>query len=130
MGNTLLPPDTVQSVPEALTFWATQTPEAIALLAPGREPVTYREFDAAVSHLARELRARGLTREEAIALLLPEGPELCILMLATIAVGIAVPLAWPNPEAAHAQILANRRVRATVVSAEAATSPAECPDHG
>jgi oxalate---CoA ligase len=123
-------PRSVQSVSEALAFWAAQTPEAIALLAPGREPATYRELDAAVRRLAGELRARGLTRHEAIALLLPEGAELCVMLLATIGVGIAVPLTWPNPEAAHAQILANRRIRAIVISAEAAASLSERPDHG
>jgi acyl-CoA synthetase (AMP-forming)/AMP-acid ligase II len=52
-------PRSVQSVSEALAFWAAQTPEAIALLAPGREPATYRELDAAVRRLAGELRARA-----------------------------------------------------------------------
>jgi non-ribosomal peptide synthetase component E (peptide arylation enzyme) len=64
MSTTLLPPEAVPSVPEALAFWATQTPEAIALVTPGREPAAYRELHAAVSRLAGELREHGLTRHE------------------------------------------------------------------
>src|SRR5688500_9378891 len=105
----LLPPDTIRSIPEALTFWANQTPDAVALLAPCREPATYRDLHEAVDSLANELRARGLYRQDGIALLLPEGPELCVLLLATIAAGIVVPLAWPNPATAYASILANPR---------------------
>ena len=70
--------------PEALAFWAAQTPDAVALLAPGREPATYQELHEAVNRLAEELGALGLRRHDGIALLLPEGPELCVLLLATI----------------------------------------------
>ena len=93
MSATLLPPETVQSVPEALAFWAAQTPDAIALLAPGREPISYRQLHETVSRLAGELRAFGLGGQDGIALLRHEGPELCVLLLATITAGIAVPLA-------------------------------------
>ena len=93
MTDTLLPPETVQSVPEALAFWAEQTPGAVALLSPGGEPTTYGELHETVSHLAGELRAFGLGGQDGVALLLPEGPELCVLLLATITAGIAVPLA-------------------------------------
>jgi acyl-CoA synthetase (AMP-forming)/AMP-acid ligase II len=130
MTATILPPETVQSIPEALAFWAVQTPDAVAVLSPGREPTTYRELHEAMRRLAEDLQAFGLRRQDGIALLLPDGPELCVLLLATIAAGIAVPLVWPNPEAALAGILANPRVRAVIVSAETATSLPEPPHDG
>jgi acyl-CoA synthetase (AMP-forming)/AMP-acid ligase II len=52
------------------------------------------------------------------------------MLLATIVAGIAVPLAWPNPDATYARILANRRVRALVISAEDAASQSMGQDHG
>ena len=123
MRTTLQPRETVPSVSEALAFWAAETPEAIALLAPGREPCRpYRELHAAVERLAGALRAYGVSRQDGLALLLPEGPELCLLLLASSTAGIAVPLAWPHPEVAHARILAHPRVRAVVVCAETASS--------
>jgi acyl-CoA synthetase (AMP-forming)/AMP-acid ligase II len=129
MSMTHVLPRTVQSVPDALAFWAAQTPDAVALLSPGREPATYQELQEAVRRLAGRLRTHGLHRQDGIALVLPEGPDLCVMLLATIAAGIAVPLAWPNPEAVHARILANPRVRAVVVSAEVDASRSERLDH-
>ena len=124
------PPETVHSVLDALAFWSARTPDEVALLAPGREPATYRGLHEAVRRLAGELRVRGFTRQEGITLLLPDGPDLCVMLLATIASGIAVPVALPTPEAAHTSILANPRVRAVVVSAETAASLSALPDHG
>lgn len=117
-------PATILSVPEALAFRAERTPDAIALLAPEWQPTTYRELGAAVERLATELRGRGLGRRDAIALLLPEGPELCLALLAAIAAGIAVPVVWPHPKTELRRALANRRVRAVLV---AATLPSPLP---
>ncbi|MGH2616815.1 MAG: AMP-binding protein [Thermomicrobiales bacterium] len=111
------PAGPAQSVSEALSFWAASTPDAPALLAPEREPATYRDLGDAVARLASELRALGVGREDGVALLFPDGPDLCLALLATIAVGIAVPLAWPNPPAAYRRVLASRRVRAVMISA-------------
>ena len=109
-------PDTLQSVPEAIAFWATAAPDSVAFLAPGRAPTTYRELQEAVDRLARELRALGLGRQDGIALLFPDGPDFCLALLAAIAAGIAVPLVWPAPDAEYRRILANRRIRAVLVS--------------
>ena len=117
MNVTPILPDTLVSVPEALAFWARETPDAVALLAPGRSPTTYHELQEAVARLAGELRGLGLGRQDGIALLFPEGPDLCLAILAAISAGIAVPLAWPAPAAEYSRILANRRIRAVLVSA-------------
>jgi acyl-CoA synthetase (AMP-forming)/AMP-acid ligase II len=111
-------PETLHTVLGALDFWAEITPAAVALLSPGQEPATYRELAEAVGRLAGELRARGLGRQDGIALLLPAGPQFCLALLATISVGIAVPFGWPSSEAMCRRILANPRVRAVVVSGE------------
>ena len=108
--------DRVETFPEVLSQWAAAS-DAIALVAPGRQPATYRELHQAVDRLASALRGRGLGRQDGIALLLPEGPELCVALLAAMSVGIAIPLAWPTPEAEHHRILANGRAKTVVVSA-------------
>src|SRR4051794_1655898 len=102
-----IPPEPVQTVTESLAYWARATPYAIAVLSPGREPTTYRDLHLAVDRLAGELRACGLGRQAGIALLLPEGPELTVALLAAMAVGIAVPRAWPNLDNEQAPVLAN-----------------------
>ena len=103
------------TIPQALAFWAARTPHAVALLAPGREAVTYRDLFQAVERLAGQLRARGLGRQDGIALLIPDGLDLCVGVLAAIAAGIAVPLAAPGPVSEHLQILTNPRVRALLI---------------
>jgi acyl-CoA synthetase (AMP-forming)/AMP-acid ligase II len=117
MSATPALPDTLQSVPAALAFWATAAPDAVAFFAPGRPPTTYRELQEAVERLASEFRALGLGRQDGIALLFPEGLDLCLAMLAAMATGIAVPLPWPAPAAEYSRLLANRRIRAVLVSA-------------
>lgn len=111
-------PDTLESIPAALAFWATTTPDAVALVAPGRPPTTYHELHGAVDRLAGDLRALGLGRQDGVALLFPDGPDLCLATLAAMAAGIAVPLAWPAPATEYRRMLANRRIRAVLVSAE------------
>lgn len=110
------PPDALQSLSEALDFWATVTPDAVALLAPGRPPMSYRELQEAIDRLASELRALGLARQAGLALIFPEGPDLCLALLAAMTAGIAVPLPWPAPDEAYRYVLANRRIQAVVVS--------------
>ena len=106
-----------ETVPRALASWAEVTPGAVALLSPGRDALTYRELARRVDRRAAELRARGLGRGDAIALLIPEGPELCLTLLAAMAAGIAAPLVWPSPAAEHQEVLSHPRIRAVVVSA-------------
>jgi acyl-CoA synthetase (AMP-forming)/AMP-acid ligase II len=116
MDNVLRPTDAPRSVPEAIANWATVTPDAVALLAPDRPPTTYRELHEAIDRLAGELRALGLGRQDGIALICPEGPELCLAFLAAMTAGIAVPLPWPAPDAEYRRVLASRRIRAVLVS--------------
>lgn len=105
----------VHTLFDALSAWATATPDAPALLAPGRAPVSYRELHDAVDRLATELRARGLSRHDGIAVLMPEGPDYAVAMLAAISVGVAVPLTWPTPPAEYRRPLASGRVHAVLV---------------
>lgn len=111
-----MPGDLVQTFPDAFAR-RTAASDAIALFAPGRAPATYRELGDAVDRLAAALRAIGLDRQDGIALLLPEGPELCVALLAAISVGVAIPLALSSPEADHHRVLVNGRARAVVISA-------------
>jgi oxalate---CoA ligase len=113
-------PASIQSVPEALAFWAEQAPEYTALLSPGRAPVTYRELHDRAARIAGTLRRLGLGRRHAIAVVFPDGLELCVALLAAMTVGGATPLAWPGSEPDSRRVLSRCRVRAVVAAAEAA----------
>lgn len=80
----------------ALRDWAERTPDAPALLAPGRPPLSYAELWAQVSTHAAMLRAMGIGATDRVAIVLPQGPELPLAVLAVAAVAAAVPF---NPAA-------------------------------
>jgi acyl-CoA synthetase (AMP-forming)/AMP-acid ligase II len=113
-------PADAQTILQALAFWAERTPDAVALLSPDRSRTTYAGLHEAVTRFAAALGALGLGRRDAIAVVLPEGLELCVALLGAMSMGIAVPLAWPGPEPEYRRVLAMRRVRAVVAAAEAA----------
>jgi acyl-CoA synthetase (AMP-forming)/AMP-acid ligase II len=70
--------------------------------------------------MAAALRALGLGRRHAMALVFPDGLELCTALVAAMMVGAAVPLAWPGSEPEFRRMLSRCRVRAVVAATEAA----------
>ena len=93
------PAGEAQTVPEVLARWAVQTPDAPALIVPGKPPLTYAALWHAASGLATALREHGVRRQDRIVLLVPEGPDLAAAMLGTMGAAIAVPLAATTPAA-------------------------------
>jgi acyl-CoA synthetase (AMP-forming)/AMP-acid ligase II len=71
---------------------SSDNPDAVALLAPERQPLTYERLYAEVWKHAHVLRAIGINREDRIALLLPNGPEAAVGLLATSAIAVCAPL--------------------------------------
>src|SRR5690348_15430511 len=67
-----------------------QVPGAIALLLPDRSTVTYAELDGASSRVARELRYRGLAKGDRLATLSTDTPDLVVLLLAALKLGVVV----------------------------------------
>lgn len=80
---------------------ADHNPFALALLAPGRVPLTYARLHAEIREHTRVLGAIGVRREDRVALLLPNGPEAAVALLATSAISICAPL---NPVCAANEI--------------------------
>ncbi len=79
---------------------ARQTPEAPAILAPGRAPLGCRALLAQVDGAAATLARAGLGRQARIALVAPAGPEMAVALLAVASTAVCVPLnpAYPAPE--------------------------------
>jgi acyl-CoA synthetase (AMP-forming)/AMP-acid ligase II/thioesterase domain-containing protein/aryl carrier-like protein len=71
---------------------AAKNPAACALLAPGRLPLTYARLYVEIQKHARVLRAIGISNEDRVALLLPNGPEAALGFLATSVVCGCAPL--------------------------------------
>jgi len=83
------------TIQEMLSVQARQHPERIALLAPGRAPMTYRQLNDEVKSHAEWLRSSGVEPSDRIALCLPNGPEMAVAFLAAAAVAVCAPL---NPD--------------------------------
>lgn len=66
---------------------AARGPDALALLAPDRSPLTYAGMLSQLQRTIRALNGFGLGRNDCVALSLPNGPEMavCSLAAATIA---------------------------------------------
>ena len=79
------------------TVAALLAPEASgpALMTVGGESIDHATLGQAVDRLADRLRAAGLGPGDRIAIVLPNGPEMALVLLAAMSVGCAAPL---NPK--------------------------------
>jgi acyl-CoA synthetase (AMP-forming)/AMP-acid ligase II/thioesterase domain-containing protein/acyl carrier protein len=75
-----------------LHHWEEATPDAPALLAPGREPLTYGRLAQQVRETAEQLRSLGVDRYDRIALVYPNGPELAAGFLGIASAAVCAPL--------------------------------------
>ena len=71
---------------------AVRDPGALALLAPGRRPLTYGQLYAEVEENAQTLSAIGIGHGDRIAVLLPNGPEMALSFLAISSITACAPL--------------------------------------
>jgi oxalate---CoA ligase len=80
------------SVHSLLRAQAECSPLAIALSAPGRAALTYHRLCAHIDTTIRSLHRMGAGRNARVALLLPQGPEMAVALLAAAAGAICIPL--------------------------------------
>lgn len=92
MPHVDIPPDTIASLLERA---AARDPEAVALAAPGRAPLTYDGLLAHVARTAEALRALGVAEGDLVAVVGPNGPETAVAFLAAASCAACAPL---NPE--------------------------------
>ena len=96
---------------------ASLRPDAEAIEAPGRRPLTYRALERHLAETGRALGAHGVGRHDRVALVLGNGPEMATAFLAVAARAICAPL---NPalraEEYHRQLA---RLRPTALVTDA-----------
>ncbi|HEY7517079.1 MAG TPA: AMP-binding protein [Methylomirabilota bacterium] len=113
----------ITSLQALLAGHAHRDPDAPAIVAPHRRALTYRELSAHAALTVRRLRALGVARTDAVAVVMPQGPELAVAFLGVAAGAIAAPL---NPTYRPSEFdfyLGDLRARALIVHA-ALDSPA------
>jgi acyl-CoA synthetase (AMP-forming)/AMP-acid ligase II len=73
------------SLRDLLTCHAERSPDAPAILAPGRTPLSYGRLLAHVDDVGRALRAAGIDCRGRVAVAMPNGPELTTAIVAVAA---------------------------------------------
>jgi acyl-CoA synthetase (AMP-forming)/AMP-acid ligase II len=79
-------------LPYLLEHQAKRIPGAPAILAPGRAPLTYGRLYRHVDRMRRTLRAMGIGRHDRIAVVLPNGPEMAVAILAVASNAACAPM--------------------------------------
>jgi amino acid adenylation domain-containing protein len=99
-------------VQDLVTERARRSPDAVAVVCQ-EESLTYGELDAQANRLAHCLIARGVGREDRVAVLMERTPDLLVAVLAIWKAGAAyVPLDLDAPAARNDAIAADADVRA------------------
>ncbi|MEE8302240.1 MAG: AMP-binding protein, partial [Candidatus Tectomicrobia bacterium] len=79
-------------IPALLQARAEQLPDAPVILAPGRAPLSYRHFYRQMHTVVQQLRTLGVGRQDRLALVLPNGPEMAVAALTVAAGATCAPL--------------------------------------
>ncbi|MBZ5606244.1 MAG: AMP-binding protein [Acidobacteriia bacterium] len=85
---------TAQCLEAMVRHQAERRPETIAFLAPGRDPLSYGQLHAQMRQVAETMFGFGLRRNHRIAVVLPDGPEMAVAM---VAIGASFECAPLNP---------------------------------
>jgi len=117
---------TADTVATYLQHWARQTPEAVAVAAPGHAPVTYAAALDRAERLAAALAALGVRRGDVVAVQLPSTPDFVVIYYAAARLGAVVSTLHMPYGAAEAEPLL-RHARTRAVFCGAATDKTDAP---
>jgi oxalate---CoA ligase len=115
------PEQTPSSMMALITHRARTDPDAIALLAPRRPPLTFGALVHEVERAAQSFAALGLARGSRIGVALLNGPEMVVMLLAATDCAVCAPLNPVSDEAQSRHLLQVLRVDALVVPADEAS---------
>lgn len=86
------PIHTSHSIYHLIKSHAERIPDAIAIAAPGRIPLTYSRLFTHVENTVETLNAMGIGRHDRVAIVLPQGPEMATAFVAVAACATSAPL--------------------------------------
>jgi amino acid adenylation domain-containing protein len=105
------------AIPQILIHQAEHAPDAIAILAPGRHPLTYGRLRRQISDVGKTLHSIGVSRNDRVVLVLPDGPEMAVAFLAVAASATSAPLNPTYSADEFAKYLTDLRAKALIVQA-------------
>lgn len=71
---------------------AEQRPDAIAIIATDKQTLTYEWLHHVVQDIARQLNDLGIGRNDPVAIVLPNGPEMAVAFLSVASAATSAPL--------------------------------------
>jgi acyl-CoA synthetase (AMP-forming)/AMP-acid ligase II/acyl carrier protein len=80
------------TIHELLAVRARHRPDRIAVLAPGRSPLTYRRLWSLINGVNAWLSAACVRRNDRVAIVLPNGPEMALTFLGVSSLATSAPL--------------------------------------
>jgi oxalate---CoA ligase len=107
----------IVTIPQLLQDRAERAPEALALLAPSRVPLTYGRLAKQLAATIARLNELGVGRNDRVAIVLPNGAEMALAFLAVAGAATSAPL---NPAYSASEVdfyLTDLQARALVVMA-------------
>jgi acyl-CoA synthetase (AMP-forming)/AMP-acid ligase II len=84
--------ETCDTIYQMLKKRAERAPQGNAIVAPGRGPLTYALLLLQVELLAHSLHEMGVGRNDRVAIVLPNGPEMAVAFLGVAACATSAPL--------------------------------------
>ncbi len=108
-----------------LIFDRNQDPDHNAIESPGLQPLTYRDLRAQVLYVIKTLNARGLHRNDRIAVITPSGPETAVMIMSVMAGFTSVPLNPQNRDQEYERNFSQLRIRTIVVQRDHVTAATE-----
>lgn len=114
-----------RTVPGLIADFALQNPRAHCLAGDGMKTLDYGGLFRLVSETASGLRAAGIGRNDAVLLLLPDGPLLAAAFVAVSAAAIAAPLNPACPLHELESVASRLRPKAVLVDADRSPQRAE-----
>ncbi|MEP7180883.1 MAG: non-ribosomal peptide synthetase, partial [Betaproteobacteria bacterium] len=110
-----------QTILDLLTSQRERRGPAVALMAPGRQPVSYAALHAAVERAGETLTAIGLGRGHRIAVALPDGLDAAIGIVAAMACSTCAPLSRSLDRDTSTSLFARLRIDALIVAEDDAS---------
>ena len=107
-----------ETVYDQFAAQAERTPDAVAVTAPGRSPLTYAQLLAQVEKVKERLNESGIGRNDRVVIVLENGPEMAVAFTGLASCCTAVPL---NPAYRAEEFkfyLSRLNARALVVNAD------------
>jgi len=71
---------------------AERNPNASFILAPGRRPLTYGRLSRQVEYVLEALHSLSVSREDCVAMVIPDGPEMAVASVAITSGAVCAPL--------------------------------------